>query len=404
MNRESMPEAVLGITLGLLVVVLVAYRGKDQPSLAVLRRGGMLMLLGYAVLAAPIFVRGGMTLVGLLGVLVAMCLPVAAMVLVLDRGTPPPALPEKAARAVVGTAVAAAMLIAAGQTLAMLGRVDPRMVVVVLAVVVTLVVVGDGLAASGRVGSTAMWLMIVPIGLALALGVFLGGIAPVGSPIIEVDGPTIPQVVGIAAALFVIGWADNGLLTLNRAALWSPLRALGGAVVVVVLVFLGQLMFFGGAILAPSLQFFVVPANLDLLPGLLGVVLAVLAVVFAALVAGEISGVGALGGQDRWAVNPGWAVGAAAVATAVALVDPTFYRVVVVGSLAGAALVGAMLSGGDSSRGVAIGLAAAGVCVLVLALTDRLTLDWPSTIATVLVCVAGFIGARRPAAVVAART
>ena len=289
MNREFLPEAVIGLTIGLLLAVLAVYRTKKPAKRGVMSRGSMIAVLLYAIVAAQVLVRDGMTFIGLLLLLVMVCLPVAGMMLA-ARGPYVTGTPAQVGRVLVSVGLAAAMLIAAGQTLSMLSLVDPRMLVVVLAGVTGLLVAFDGMRAAGRIGSLAVWLLIIPIVLTLALAFLLGNIGQAVSPIIRTGGLPIATVVSLMAAFLVLGAADVALAASRRRAGWSPVRVLGGVFAVVILLAFGMLMFFGGAILAPTVQFFVIPANLDALPGLAGVVLAVLTVLFAAVVASALSG------------------------------------------------------------------------------------------------------------------
>lgn len=275
------------------------------------------------------------------------------------------------------------MLIAAGQTLSLLGLMDPRVLVVVIALVTALLVAQEGLAASSRIGSLALWLLIVPVLIALALGFLLGNAGQAVNAIIEVDGPSLGQVSALAVAFPVLGWADAGLATTNARSGWSPLRVLGGVIGVVILIAFGLLMFFGGAILSPTMQFFVVPANIDALPGLAGILLAILTVLFAALVASPLNGL-RIEGDDSWR----WVAIGAALAVVLGLLDPGLDQVVVAASLVAAAVVAAR-----SPRGVIVGLIAATIAVVVLAATGDLAFDWPSTLAVLIVLGAGAVPA-----------
>lgn len=386
MNKDMLPLAVAGITVGLLVVVLAAARTGKPPTAGVLRRGGMAALLVYPVIAVPVFVHSGMTVLGLVLLVMVMTLPLLAMMVADRRGGRPRGQAEAIVGAVAGTGLAAAVLIAAGQTVSLIGRVDPRAVVVIVAVVAGLLVAGQGLAASSRISSVAMWLTIVFVVVSLALGFLLGGVGEVFSPIVVTDGPASLHVVAVAVALFVLGWADHGLRTLHAVGDWPLWRVFAGTGVVVVLILLGQLMFLGGSVIAPSLQFFVVPANLDILPLLAAVVLALLTVVFAALVAAVLAGVGALGAPGGGlAVSPGWVAASAALAALVALIDPGSEQVVVAGSLVAAALVGAQLGMGDRTRGVFVGAFTALAAGVVLALTATFQLSGGFVVAVVVV-------------------
>ena len=122
-----------------------------------------------------------------------------------------------------------------------------------------------------------------------------------------------------------------------------------------------MLMFFGGAVLALTVQFFVVPANLDALPGLAGDC------------AGSHGVVRRAGGAAAGGVAPPepgpevrWFVVGAAAATVLALLDPGLDRVVI-----GTALVAAVLLATTVRRPVRPdrGL----VAIIVLALLGDLT-------------------------------
>ena len=388
MNREFLPEAVIGITVGLLLAVLAVYRTKKAPSSGVMTREGMISILLYAIVAAQVLVRDGMTIIGLVLLLVMVCLPVVGMMLV-ARGPRVAGTPARVGRTIVSVGLAAAMLIAAGQTLSMLSLVDPRTLVIVLAAVTGLLVAFDGMRAAGRIGSLAVWLLTVPILLTLVLGFLLGNAGQAVSPIIRTGGVPIATVVSLMAAFLVLGAADSALAASHKAAGWSPVRVLGGVFVVVILIAFGMLMFFGGAIVAPTVQFFVIPANLDALPGLAGVILAVLTMLFAAIVASALSGLLAVGvgadeaavadqsdaGDGEVVVRPaaqatdlrlfGIGVG---VALLIALVNPSMEWVVIATSLAAAAVATA-----TAARGVLIGLVVAGVLVVVLTVTGSMT-------------------------------
>lgn len=384
MNRELLLEASIAITVGLLIAVLAAYRSAKEPKPGVLRRGGMAALLVYAVIAAALLVGDGMTLIGLLVLIALMGLPLVANL----RSEEPASPVARLAAGAVGVGLAAAMLIAAGQTLALLARVDPRMVVVVIVAIAALVVAGQGLVAAGRIGSTAMWFLIVPIAISLLLGMFVGAPGQIVAPIIDVPGLDWWQVLGLAVAFLALGAADNGLGALRRAGSWNPVRVWGGAAIVVVLVAVGQLSFLGGAVISPSLQFFVFPSNIDIVPGLAGVLLAILTLLFIALVVTSLTGVSELSRAPR-----GLAA-AALVAAVIAVFDPGLDTVVVVTSLIGAALLGAQAGKGSVDRGVKAGVIAVVVATLVLFLLDASGFGLASAAAAVLVAAVAFAVAR----------
>lgn len=393
MNRENLPEVVLALTLGLLFVVAAAYRTTKDPKPGVRRRAAMAALLVYAVIAAPVFVANGMTFWMLVVLLIILALPLVAGTLSQRRPRDPEGAGESAVRVLVGTGLTTALLIAAGETVSLLGRVDPRTVVIVIAAIAALVVLGQGLVGGSRAGSLALWLLIVPALISLALGIFLGSASAAISPIILTPGPSWAAIAVVAVAVFVIGWSDNALRLTTTATGPGPWRTWLGTAVVVTVIAFGQLMFLGGAVIAPSLQFFVLPANLDILPGLAGVILAIVTVVFTALVALLLTGAGEAGASGTG--NSGtWIWIVAVVAAGIALFDPGADRILVVTALAAAALVGAQLGARAVGRGVGAGLVTAGIAAVLLAITSRLELEVATLGALIVVLVVSLIAAR----------
>lgn len=417
MNREIVLEATLGITVGLIVAAIAAFRSKRVPGAGTLRRAAMLAILTYGVIAAPIFTPPGMTVLGMIALLVVVGLALAGSLLAPQLVAPEP-VAQRGVQGLVGTGVAAILLIAAGQTLSLLSRLDPRVIVVVVAVTAALLVAGQGLVASSRISSVAMWLLIVPIVIALALGFLLGNVSVLTTPSRIGDGTPWMAILAVALLIFALGWVDNSLLASRRAGKWSPLRVLVWVMVVLVLVLVGLLMFFGGVMFAPSMEFFVVPANIDALPGLAGVLLAIVTVLFAALVANALTGVGGLGldtqfelspaeasssgavadstvaAESNVTVRPIWVWGSAAIAVIVALIDPGSQAILIAVGLLAAGLVGAQVGGGDAARGAITGLVATLVGVVVLVVIGRLELGWASIIVTFAVALVGFLVGR----------
>lgn len=363
MNREFLLEAVAGLTLALLIAALAVHRTAATPKPGTMRRGAMIAVLLYGILAVGPLIGAGLTWAGALGLLALVCLPVVGMLgatrlggtrlgatrlgatdlgatdLGRDAGQAGWAGPGGAvaawARRLVGVGLASAMLVAAGQTLAMIALVDPRAVIVVLAAFAVLLVAGGGAGASSRVGSLAMWLLLVPVAVALGLGTYLGHADQVLRAIIEVPGPSPWRVLALAVALLLIGAGDPGLRAAQAPGVGPAFRVLIGPLVAIVLMSLGLLMFFGGAIIAPSMQFFVVPANVNLVPGLAGALVSVLTVIYLALVMAPLAGLrpGPDGGSRQVVVggvlaalvalvSPGWGwiLLGTAIAASVALV------------------------------------------------------------------------------------
>ncbi|MFN8126474.1 MAG: hypothetical protein U0R64_08220 [Candidatus Nanopelagicales bacterium] len=391
MNRENLPEVVVAVTLGLLFVVAAAYRTAKDPKLGVRRRAAMASLLVYAVVAAPVFVASGMTFWSLLILVVVLALPLVGADLARRHSSDPESAGESAARALVGVGLATVLLISAAETLSLIGRVDPRVVVIALAVIAALVVMGQGLVGGSRAGSLALWLLIVPALISLALGIFLGSVSASVAPIIQVPGLSWTAVVVVALGVFVIGWADNTVRITSAASGPGPWRTWLGAAVVVLVIAFGQLMFLGGAVIA------------------------LVAVLRAPREPGHrpwigrgdhrdphrrlhgLGGSGACRGGRRGAgtgLTGPWVAGVGVVAAAIALFDPGADRVLIVTSLAAAALVGAQIGGRAVGRGVAAGLVTAMIAAVLLAVTSRLELEVAAIAAVVVVLVIAFAAGR----------
>lgn len=411
-------EMVLGITLGLLVMVLAAYRSKKAPKVGVLRRNAMLVLITFALISVPLLTPNGMTVVGLVGLLVIMGLGLlgATMAARYRQGTS--AQPAKYVQALVSTGLAAALLIASAQTLSLVSRVDPRVLVLVLGVLAAVLVTGQGLVSNARISSFAMWLLLVPLVIAVALGLGLGNFSVVLSPIRLTETAPFAAVIAMAVVVFLLGWNDTSLAMTQRIGRWSPIRVLSWACVSVLVIALGLLMFFGGAIFAPSMEFFVVPANIDALPGLSVVLLAVFTVLFGALVANALASAGSLGSFEPavqlspqadaeddqqvvrevtdpiFAVQPSWVWAATGIAMLVALIDPSMMRVLVITGLVAAASAGSQLSRDDAGRGGIAGLLAAVIMTVVLQLVGQLTLGWFAIVAMLIVAIVAFVVGR----------
>ncbi len=403
MNRESILEICLGITAGLLIVVIAAFRSSKLPSKPVLRRSAMIALLTYAVIAVPVFTINGMTVVGLIALLVVVVLALVGSRLAGSYASSAQEEPAtRYVRALVGTGLATVLLIAGGQTLALVGRVDPRIMILVIAVVAAVLVAGQGLVASSRISSLSMWLLVVPILIALALGFMLGSAPVVISPIRLVDSTPIAAILAIAVAVFVLGGADRSLEAFNKLGALTPVRVIAWVLGVILLVVVGLLMFFGGVMFAPSMEFFVVPANIDALPGLAGILLAILTVIFSALVANALAGIGALwnpqeaqlAGEDDSQTTtsaPRFVAIGAAIAVVVALLGVGSEPLIVVTSLLAVATVAAHIDGTASpGRGVIAGAIASAVAAAILIATQQLVLGWASIVATVIVALIAF--------------
>lgn len=354
MNRESTLEMVLGITIGLIFIGIAAYRSGKVPSPGVVGRGAAIGLLSYALLAAPLFTHVGMTLIGLICLLIMIGLALWGSGLA-AKNPAPTTTAATVLRLVASIGFACALLIAAAQTLSLLGKVDPRILVILLLVAVGFLVAGQGLVASSRISSTAMWFMLVPMLLAIALGVFLGSAAVAVAPIREADPFPIWATICGFIAVFALSWVDGSLARDRASSDWSTKRSAIWAIVVGLIFGWGQLMLFGGAVFAPSMEFFVVPANIDMLPYLSTALLAVGTVILAAFIARSFASIGVIGQElsgesaaqtagdeteaselndPRYAVSNRWVWIGGVIAAILALVGVPMYWILVVAAIA----------------------------------------------------------------------
>ncbi len=403
MNREFLAEAALGVTAGLLITVLLAYRSGRAPRPGALRHGAMLGTLVYVVIALPVVVHRGMTAVGLIGILVVAILPVVGMRLATGRASGGAADEGSLVpwvRRLVGVGLATAVLVAGAQVISLLGRVDPRVFAVVLGVVAAVLVVGGGFAASGRAGTVGLCAGGLLALIAMAIGLFAGDVTPVFRPLVLVDGPSLAQWIALALAMLMLGWADPGMRALGRGPAWSSALVLGIPLLIVALIGLGLLMFYSGAVISPSMPGYTLLGNLDIIVGPAGLFLALLTMLFVAGLAHTVSGIGAEPSDAAPDYDGGPLVSArvaalgALVAVVITLFGPHVESVALAASLAAAALAGSQLRGGRSDRGLTAGLVAGVVGVIaIIVVTDELRFGWGSIIATIAVLVVSYASA-----------
>jgi hypothetical protein len=403
-NRDVVPEAALAVAGAVFLALALAATGSRRALPA--GRGTVVRGLVYPLLLASVAMAAGATLPVLLGIVVLICLPLVAARAATRAGVQPagsagrvPAL----ARAVVAAGLITVVLIAAGESVSLLGRVDARTTVVVIgasaAAVALLDGVAEGLSGSARVGLWAFWLLLPTVAVTVSAGVALGSPGDLVRPAVTVAGPAAVQWVAWALLLAALGWADPAL---NRAVAQQSTAGLvrvGAALVGVVLASgLGLLLLLGGTVVGPSMQLSVLPANIDLVPGavfvvILGVTLAAVAMV-AALLSAAGSGLalppdpaGAVPDRARpWQTARGAPVVAVTVAAVVAaLLASSVEAVAVVSALVGAAVLGSEVVrrpvAGRVPPGLAAGLGAAVVSAVVLGVAGRLGFGGASVVA-----------------------
>lgn len=396
MNRESLVEVVLGITVAMVLMLLVAgLRGAKDSSSTVEGRGRGLSILVYVSIGLSVLVTGGTTAAGVAGLLAVIGAPLLALSWWRrNRGAVPSAGsdgPGLTLQRLTASALAATMLVAGAETLALFGHVDPRAVVLVMSAVGALVLVWSGPQARTRISVLVLCAAVVPVLGSLALGGLLGGLGTVVEPIVPVSGLTTGAWVGLGVTVVVLVLADPALrdAPTSRTGVWGTVA---GAVVPVV-VLCGALMALGGS-LVMSMHLVTVPANLDLVPGLLGVVLGVVTIV----VLGAVVAVFARGlAPTRDASQPEDDAGEASaprvasvalctgLAGALALSGLGIGQVAVLAGLLAAARLGSDSTAGARRPTTAVALATVAVATTALALGAALEPGWWSAGATVAV-------------------
>jgi hypothetical protein len=233
--------------------------------------------------------------------------------------------------------------------------------------------------------------------IVVALALFLGTLSDLASPV--VSGPGIPAagLLFLAGGALVIGLNDPATRVFASAAS-SRSRVVGMIVAAgLVGVLLAAIaLFFGGSFFAPSLQFFVLPANFDLIPGGLFVAMLVISLIMAAPIGNLVATLAT--DPDGGARTLWWpAAGAVAIAAAIAALTPGSERTAAVVALLTAAPAGALVRGRDPSRAL-IGLAVAAVLIIALILTGNLGFGWPALLGLIATVLAGALSGGRDSA------
>jgi hypothetical protein len=400
MNREFLLEAVIGITLGLLLVALVAITAPAQPGAGVWRRGVAAAGLIPATLAVPLAVERGVDLLGVVLLILVVAGALLAAHLQASRvgASAGPSSPVVVAlRVAVATGVTVMLVTAAAQTLSIVARVEWRVVAISIAAVAALVVLAAGRVGAARSGGWAIGLLLVLAVLVLAIGAFLGSPAGALGSTVEVEGLGVGQWAALALAVILTAAMSPGTRGMARRA-GSPGVVRGILLVsgTLLLAGFGLLMLFDGSIVGPSLQLSTLPANIDAVPGPMLVVLATLTVVFTASCALTLAGLDpheASGDDaDHTAMSASGSIMVAAVALAgvlIALTGPGVERALIMTGVLAA--VGVALDRGGSTVSVpaaVVGLAVGLLCVVALVATDQLALGWPAAAASGLAALA----------------
>ena len=245
--------------------------------------------LTYLLLFLPALASGGVGLRTWILFAVLMLLPLLAAHLVsglrLEGST------YRATSGIVAMGLVAALLSAAGQTLSLLGRVNPIVATITIAVTSTVIAVAAGTSGAARVGRWLSWTVVVLVAATVAAGAYLGRPADLTDPVVTAQALPPTASVLLAMSMFVLGATDPSLRAyLHGASNRVVARTMGGLFTLLLLLGLGLLLVFGGVFVAPSLAFFLVPANLGVTPILLVVAMAIAAFWFCFAVTSLLSG------------------------------------------------------------------------------------------------------------------
>lgn len=415
MNRPFLLEVVLGVTLAVFLAAALAStatgRGAPWP-----RRGLVVSALVYAVLLVPLAFDAGVTLPILLGVLVLLLLPLVGSVLAgrvaLRRPTPQhPAVTS--VRAGVAVGLLTIVLTSVGQGLGLASRLDPRVLVLAVALTGAVVAIVNGVLGVSRVGTWAAAVFPVGLALVIAVAVLVGSPQYLLEPTVEVPGPGVGEWFAWAVAMVVLGWADPALRRTNTGLPLAALRAGVGLLLVTGVFGLALLVFLGGSAQGPSLALFTLPANLDVVPGPMLLLATGSLLLAIAMAASSLWAVGsrapvehpaapsrasaptdgsgptaALGDLDPLRPARSRVVVVIALASVLALVGVGVAPVAAVTGLTAAAVVGCELAQTPPRRAVAglvAGLASALVAAVLLLALDELRLGLAWAVATLVV-------------------
>lgn len=386
-------QVTLGISAGFMLGAVVAASAArpDRP----LRIGPLALFsttVPYAIVASAWATLGGVNLLGAALLALITVVPLLAV-----TATSRPVTPRGWPSMVAALGLTTLLLIAAGQTLSLLGRVNQVMAIVAVGLAGLLIGLIGGLRGAGRLGAWLFWALVVVTVIVVALALFLGTLSDLASPV--VSSPGIPGVglLFLAAGALVIGLNDPATRVFASEA--SPRSRVVGVIVtagLVVVLLAGMALFYGGSFFAPSLQFFVLPANVDLIPGGLFLAMLVISMMMAAPIGNLVA---TLAADPDDVASPRWSlpVGGVAIAVVIAALAPGSERTAVVLALLVAAPAGALMMGRDHARAV-IGLAVAVVAIIALIVTRDLEFGWPALLGLIVTVLAGALSGGRDSA------
>jgi|GEM_PF-885137 len=284
--------SALVVGVGLLLVTLLAITaGTKKPDAPVGAVTRMLSVgFAYLIVIFSVFSNGGMNLLGLVLLAIALLIPIAASYwtvtaiagpLGAPRLSPPTLRLLQLVGALAGFLIIAIQLIAAGRVISLLGGLNPAWVTAALGITVALYVLSRGWRGASRTSRWSLLFVVLAV-LVFIAGIVLGKIASLGTPALPTQGYSVGVIVSVFVVVFAVGACDAVLLRSLRSSSQPVRSAIGGGALIlgtVVALGLGLLLFFGGSFFAPAEPVFTVisglgPIGLAIVSGLFVMLLA----------------------------------------------------------------------------------------------------------------------------------
>ena len=253
----SSAATAAGVAVGLIALVLVAYRGRVAgPGIAAAPAA---IAVGYGLIMATSLAGAG---IGLLRTLLLSLLPAVAL-LIADRVAPllPDAANDRggpAGAGVVASLAAGAAIAMIGESLSLFGGLGRIGTAVAITLVLVLLVWGSGLRGATAALRASLAIAAVLAGLLLLVGLVVGGPGALLGPTLPPQG--LPPGAGwsLSATVLLVALADPALRPRLPAPDWptTALRRSGAVVLVLLPALTGAAVLFGGSFFSPSSQFF----------------------------------------------------------------------------------------------------------------------------------------------------
>lgn len=348
-----MPVAVaVGIGVALLVAALLAITAGSSGSPRSVRfaAGGPLTVwtagMAYVIVLVGTLSSQGITLVSTIVLAVMAILPGAAgrVSRNLCPNAGPTAAPVLGAASVtVALSLVTALLATAGGLLSLIGDVNRYVAIAAIGICCAVYLLARGRQGANR---TSRWSIVFGVFAIVVLGVGLA----VASPSVLVN-PIVPYaptdwwgVAAMAIAVVAMGIFDPVLrLAIRDAAAATRTVVIGSLVLVVFVAFMGigSALFFGGATVAPSLQFLTVFAVLPAI--VLGVLLCFVTFLFAAISDSLLAAGSEIAVGQSTSARQGMIIFLAVGSIVVAMVFPNPEGIMMIGALIACASLGALV-------------------------------------------------------------